>query len=238
MSSLSFLKAIALDLLFPAQCAGCGSGGAFLCGRCMETVTLVPPSCIVCKKLAPARRKILAGRTCKPCRKKSHISSFFSPLLYETGLIRDLVHQLKYRRIREIHIPLAEILARSLRYFAVPIPQDALIVPVPLSPARRRVRGFNQSALIAERLGTELGISVAIDGLKKIKTTTPQMQLAREARLANLIGAFAVTDTAAIQNKTVILLDDVKTTGATLEEAARVLKAAGAKQIWALTVAH
>ena len=238
MAFLPALTRIFLDLLFPIQCAGCADEGSFLCRHCSETLILVPPACIVCKKLVPARDNAIPGRTCKLCRKKSHISSFFSPFLYETGLIRDLIHQLKYRRIREIHIPLAKLLASSLRYFLVPIPPGAIIVPIPLAPARRRVRGFNQSALIAERLWAELGLPLAATVLKKIKNTPPQMELARDARLGNLAGAFAVSDAAAIKNKIVILIDDVKTTGATLEEAAKTLKAAGAKEIRAITIAR
>ena len=100
------------------------------------------------------------------------------------------------------------------------------------------MRGFNQSFLIAQNLGKKLGVEVHRNALRKIKKTVPQMELSREERLKNAIDTFAVSDMPLIRNRTILLLDDVKTTGATLEEASRVFRAAGAKKIWAITVAH
>jgi len=236
-SPLSSLKNAALDLLFPTRCLGCRSEGSFLCQPCISALPMIPPACIVCKKLKPAKPLVIAGRTCKSCRKKSDVFAFFSPYLYEKT-VRDLIHQLKYRRVRAIHAILAGLLRRSLNYFSFRVPAEAIIIPIPLYPSRERVRGFNQSRLIAEALCPTLGVGHRPDILRKIKKTAPQMELTAEKRRTNLIGTFAVADQAAVKDKTVILLDDVKTTGTTLEEAARTLKAAGAKRIWAITVAH
>ena len=133
---------------------------------------------------------------------------------------------------------LADMLYRAIAYHGVVLSRHALIVPIPLYKARERVRGFNQARLIAHALGTRMGIPVRADILLKTKKTAPQMALRREERLTNLVGAFAVSDTESVRNRTIILMDDIKTTGTTLEEAAKVLKAAGAKRIWAITVAH
>lgn len=235
---LSAAKTYALDLLFPPFCAGCGSEGTLLCPACDAGLRFIPPSCFVCKKLVPARGTIAAGRTCAACREKSRIHAFISPFSYDTPAIRDLLHGLKYHRRGDHAAILAGLLHRAIAYHGVVLSRAAVFIPIPLSPARERVRGFNQSALIAEVLGSAIGIPVQSDILKKIKKTKPQMSLSREERLTNLAGAYAVSDRAAVRGKNIILLDDVKTTGATLKEAAKVLKQAGAKKIWAITVAH
>ena len=135
---------------------------------------------------------------------------------------------------------LGDLIADYLSYERISLPHDALIIPIPLHKARERMRGFNQSYLIARPIGERLNIPVLKDILIKIKKTTPQMELTREERLQNALGTFSVSDRSRvlIADKTIIILDDVKTTGATLEEAARVLRAAGAKRILAITLAH
>ncbi len=238
MRLLSVAKTFALDLLFPTACAGCGCEGAYLCDPCAADIPMYAPACFVCKKLVPSQGNAPAGKTCTPCRKKSRIYSSFSPFSYGAGPIKTLIHDLKYRRVRGNAEILGALLYRAIAYHGVILSRDSLIIPIPLHPARRRTRGFNQSRLIADVLGAKLGITVRPDLLKKIKNTRPQMELPREERLKNVTGAFAMSDTATVRNRTCILIDDVKTTGATLESAARTLRAAGAKRIWALTIAR
>jgi len=133
---------------------------------------------------------------------------------------------------------LGEMLCLSLAFHQVTLPQDALLIPIPLHKSRERTRGFNQSRLIAEECAHILNLLVRTDILQRTKKTVPQMELVREARLTNLIGAFAVSDPHAVRNRTCVLIDDIKTTGTTLEEAARALKNVGAKRIWTLTIAR
>lgn len=173
-----------------------------------------------------------------PCRKKSRIYGFFSPFSYDAGPIKTLIHDLKYRHMRGNAEILGGLLYRAIAYHGILLSRDSLIIPIPLHPARERTRGFNQSYLIAQALGEKIGIPARNDILRKIKNTKPQMGLLREERLKNMTGVFIISDIAAIKEKTIILLDDVKTTGATLDEAARVLRDAGAKKVWAITVAH
>ena len=139
---------------------------------------------------------------------------------------------------REIAPLLADMIASHLSRMKVAPPKDALIAPIPLHKSRERERGFNQSLLIANALGGALGIEVRRDLVTKIKKTAPQMQLHREERLKNLLGTFIVPNPASVLKRTIVLVDDVKTTGATIEEAARVLRHAGAKRVWAITAAH
>lgn len=234
----SSCKKFVLDLLFPLSCAGCGREGAYLCDPCAIAIPMYASACFVCKKLVPAHGDIPAGRTCTPCRKKSPIYASFAPFSYDTAAIKTLIHDLKYRRMRGNAEILGALLYRAIAYHGILLSRDSLIIPIPLYKSRVRTRGFNQSLLIADILGAKLGIGVRADLLKKIKNTRAQMKLPREERLKNVAGAFAMSNIAAIRNRTIILLDDVKTTGATLESAARVLRSAGAKRIWALTIAR
>lgn len=238
MQGMASAKHFFLDLLFPAFCAGCGTEGALFCDTCQALAPFIPPSCFVCKKLVPAIGDTPAGRTCEPCRKRSCIYGFFSPFSYDAAGVRTLVHDLKYRRMRDNAAILGDMLYRAIAYHGLVLSQKAMLVPIPLYKSRERVRGFNQAHLIAQVLGACMGIPVQADVLLKIKNTHAQMTLRREERLTNLAGAFAVSDMESVRNRTIILLDDVKTTGATIEEAAKILKAAGAKRIWALTLAH
>lgn len=227
-----------LDLLFPRRCVRCGKEGVMLCTSCRSSIRMVPPTCVVCQKLVPALGIIPPGRTCIYCRKSSTIYAFLSPFPYEEASIRNLIHALKYNRVRVVADDLAFLLTNYLQKFSITLPSDAIMTPIPLYPARERIRGFNQSVEIGRRLAEHTGLAFEPEILKKIKHTTPQIELSEEERKHNLHDTFTVPDMSRIKNKNIVLVDDVKTTGTTLEEAARTLKQAGAKRVWAITVAH
>lgn len=231
-------KSWMLDLLFPPQCCGCGAMGTFLCAACACMLVRIPPQCFVCHAFVPAADTLPPGRTCTRCRARSSIYAFLSPFSYQQHAMRELVHSLKYRRSRDIAHLFADMILSHLATMAVVLPKDALFVPIPLHKSRERMRGFNQSLLIARILGKRLGSEVRGDVLQKIKKTIPQMELRRDQRLQNLAGTYTVSDPLVLKGKTIVLVDDVKTTGTTMEEAARVLKCAGAKRVWAITIAH
>ena len=111
-------------------------------------------------------------------------------------------------------------------------------MPVPLHPRRLRTRGYNQAALLSKFLGSRAGIPVAYELLTRARETRPQTRLSREQRLANVRGAFLVADAEAVSGRRILLVDDVFTTGTTLDECALALKRAGAARIAALTVAR
>jgi ComF family protein len=127
--------------------------------------------------------------------------------------------------------------ARLLSSFAASQHPD-LLIPVPLHSSRLRSRGFNQAVLLGEVLSRQWHIPLLRQGLKRTRATTPQMELNRTERLTNLRGAFVVTDTAALANRSIMLVDDVFTTGSTLAECAQVLRQAGCLQVSAVTIAH
>lgn len=240
LSSLTkFVKTYFLELLFPIYCLGCEkTEGTLFCHACRTGLQMIPPACFVCKKLSPGKKRAPPGRTCKYCRRETAIFAFLSPFLYSDKPLRSLIHALKYNRVKDAGKELADLLLNYLQYFRIVLPNRAILIPIPLYPSKERTRGFNQTRLIAERLSVALGLPLAADLLKKTKDTRAQAELERERRLKNVAGVFEVSRPELLEKKTVILVDDVKTTGATLEEAAKALKKAGASRIWAITIAH
>jgi len=164
----------------------------------------------------------------------AHIPAGISAGRYE-GALRDIIHAFKYEGRRS----LADPLGRLVRDAGRPLLDDCdCIVPVPLHPWRRLRRGFNQARDLAERLDRPV-----VDALWRVRATASQMTLSAGARRTNLRGAFAVSPlcraglySPPIQDRVVVLVDDVRTTGATLDECARVLTNAGAREVRALTV--
>lgn len=150
-------------------------------------------------------------------------------------MARKAIHSLKYQNLRGLALPLARILAGYLddNY----IPADVLI-PVPLHPRRMRERGYNQSLLLARELGVLMGLPVVDDLLLRIKDTPAQVEASNiRERRDNVVGAFVCQDKG-LKGKRVLIIDDVCTTGATLNSCAIALKKAGAGSVWGLTVAR
>jgi ComF family protein len=151
------------------------------------------------------------------------------------GYGRELIHRLKYRDAPELAMPLGRLAAA--RWQAAGQPRPDLLVPMPLHWTRRLVRGYNQAALVAEVVGAELGIPVR-HLLRRTRRTRAQARLDREARQRNLAHAFAVPRRAICENRSIVLLDDVLTTGATLSAASEALRQAGAREIGILILAR
>lgn len=197
------------------------------------------PGCIGCGKFSFGSARVPDGRTCSSCRKKFHIYGFFSPFSHGNELVRELIHTFKYERVRVIGEFLGSCISSYLQKSgALNVRSKSAIVPVPLYPSRERRRGFNQALIIAQVIGRELNITVLPKALKRVKKTKPQVGLSGDARRENVKDVFALGGGNAVRGLTVFLVDDVKTTGATLEEAAKTLKAAGARKIIAVTAAR
>jgi ComF family protein len=164
---------------------------------------------------------------------QAEIDGIRSPFLFD-GLIRRAIHELKYRNLRALVPSLAELMHDYIK--ESPVPGEAL-VPVPLHRKRIRERGYNQSALLARELGRLSGLPVVEDCLIRHSYTPPQARSASVSeRHDNVANAFACRD-GRFQGKRVILIDDVSTSGATLDACARVLKSAGAAAVWGLVIA-
>ncbi len=235
------LKRAILDALFPIFCAACREEGAWMCKRCLNEMKIADfQVCPVCEDAATDK-----GYLCRTCRngRKSSLDGLIAAVSYKNPAIRKLVHNFKYCFVADISEPLAALISRVLirNDFSLP---DALI-PVPLHAKRLRWRGFNQSLLLAEQISGEIAPLMKIevlDWLERKKYNRPQMKIKNyRERLRNVKDIFVLkpdADPAGVRNKTVLLVDDIATTGATLEQCAKVLKSAGARKVFAAVVAR
>ena len=238
-SALRKIHTGVLDTLFPLRCLGCGAPGHNLCDACLATFPRrLRQRCPTCLKATTPR-----GETCFACTGIRSLDGLFAASLYRSSLVAETLHTYKYRFIPAFAEPLGTWLADRIIECDLPLPD--IFIPVPLHPRRLRFRGFNQSALLAETLADTLtpGLSIPVltDCLLRIRYTKPQMKTAsREERLGNLTNAFALApdSQALIRGRSVWLIDDIATTGTTLEECARVLKDAGAKSVFGITLAR
>lgn len=218
-------------LVFPSRCLGCGRRDVVLCEACRPAVPWLPAA--VCPRCT---RRTVDGRLCDRCARAAAppLASVRAACIYG-GVVRTAIQRLKYRHARFLAPFAADLVWASLQ--TRPIQAD-LLVPVPLHPARRRVRGFNQAELIARALGPRLGTPVRPSLLARVRDTPPQVGKTAAERRRNIQGAFACPDPSAAAGQRVALVDDVMTTGATLEACARPLVAAGAARVVALVVAR
>ena len=223
------LKRVALNLFFPEWCLGCGKEGDYICRVCRQGLPVItPPICIRCG------RPQSPGMICRGCGDvPAEIDGIRSPFVFN-GIIRQAIHEIKYRNLRALVPPLAGFLYDYL--VKNPILGEVL-VPVPLHRKRWRERGYNQSALLAQELGRLSGLPVVADCLVRHSYTPPQARSnGVSERHKNVADAFKCLD-GVFQGKQVLLLDDVSTSGATLNACARALKAAGAATVWGLVMA-
>jgi len=216
-----------LNLLFPPRCVVCGQLDTWLCAPCTAQLSWIRgPVCLRCG--APLDH----GELCARCRKSPpRLDAIRSPLLFE-GPLRVAVHRLKYRHAWELAEPLADLLA--VYWHAHPLPVD-IIVPVPLHPSRLRKRGYNQAALLARAFGARVGLAVDEQALQRVRATASQMRLSAHDRRRNVEGAFCCSN-GRVKGHSVLLIDDVCTTGATLEACADALRSGGAEAVSALTL--
>jgi ComF family protein len=157
-----------------------------------------------------------------------------SVVLYD-GVMKDAIHKFKFEGRRALSVPLGGFLTSYLGCGDIPAERIDVIIPLPLSGKRERQRGYNQSELLAREIAGHYSIAIDITSLKKVKNITPQFELSRKERLLNVKGAFVCSP---LTGKNVLLIDDIYTTGATVREAAGSLKAAGARNVYVLTLAR
>ncbi len=218
------------DLVFPKKCAGCQAEGPWLCPECFEKIIIVKAAfCPFCQRITPQ------GQYCSRCRPRFNLTGVIIAANYENPL-KDAIHKYKYDRIRELAEPLSELLVMRLE---AGFPTGNLVlIPVPLTKERERERGFNQAEVLAKKLSQAFDLSLVTNVLRRTKNRPAQITLTGRERRENIKGVFEVKgDLVKIKGKTILLLDDVMTTGATLNEAAGVLKKAGARNIWGLVLA-
>lgn len=223
-----------LDIFSPPMCVVCTKVGRefrFLCSPCLAHLALNPQFvCPVCRRRFPQRG--FERKVCVEHRSSTSLWGLFSFCFYH-GALQKAVAALKFKGVKEVgELIVQEACARARVGECLPF---CVITPIPLHPRRLRQRGFNQSEVIARALCKLVGFPLQPDALKRVRFAPPQIGLDPQQRKENVKGVFGVKE-GALFRKDVILVDDVCTTGATLNEAARVLRAAGVKRVWAVVL--
>lgn len=239
-SCLSFcknIKEIGIECLFPTKCLNCQAEGEILCDDCFSLIEIIDQKyCHICNK----RKPLNVFKCSSHCR--SHLFHLFFATIYNKDpLIQGLIHRFKYPPlIKKLDFVLAKIILVHFELIGVKPDffADFIVIPIPLYFKKNRARGFNQSVEIAEIVSAELKITLNLHIVKRIKNTQPQIKLmTKEEKKDNVANAFECIDSDLIQNKNILLIDDVYTTGSTMEECAKTLKKAGAKRVFGCVIA-
>lgn len=226
-----------LDTLFPVHCFLCGQDNAWICERCLSQIKInTEHVCGVCEKVSTPD-----GRSCQECKKKNHLDGLIVASFYTQNSISQAVHLFKYRFISDLHVPLGNLMIKTIQKTEMPLPD--FIIPIPLHQRRLRWRGFNQSELLSNHLAKNLlpdcELEMCADLLIRNRYTPPQMQIKNYSqRKQNISGAFSLKDSKLVKNKTILLVDDIATTGSTIFECAKILKTAGANEVFAVVIAR
>jgi ComF family protein len=217
------------DLVFPPRCVSCERSGTWLCPDCESRIELIQrPVCPICGQ--PGDRAGL----CHSCRQSPPHIDGIRAVGYLEGPLRVAIHRFKYSNLRPLAAPLGQLLVAYLQRNRLDV---EAIVPVPLHSSRLRERGYNQSELLARELGKALGFPVLTESLLRVKSTAPQVGLSAPQRQENVRGAFECRDDR-VTGQSILLIDDVCTTGATLESCSLALQQRGARHVWGLVLAR
>lgn len=221
------------EILFPRQCLGCKKLGTLLCADCYPNVPfLYEQICPICQHPS------ISGLTHPRCQSPWAIDGVVSLTKYR-GISRALVKQIKYRGATVVTEIIPDLIATYQQHEPLHLP-PAIITPIPLHPKTLNQRGFNQSALIAQQLSQATHFPYIENVLIRQRHTKSQTTFSKSDRLTNVKDAFALGDINKkdLRGASFILVDDVFTTGATLREAAKVLKRSGAAKVYGFAIAH
>ncbi len=222
-----------LDWLYPPRCILCSSllplqeTERFLCEHCRRNRTWLEKP--VCQKCG---RKLEDGETlCHRCKKENFVfEKGFAVFSY--GQVKPVIAHFKFKEFKKDGIPLSGIMADYLEtFYPEVIKETELLMPVPMHEKKKKRRGFNQAELLGEGVAKRTGLSCSNHNLRRIRETIPQSSLSQAQRKENLKGAFALAFPEEIIGKTVLLIDDIFTTGTTINECAKVLYKGGAKRV-------
>jgi len=245
-SMIEYTKEGLLNFIFPLDCKICEkpireSKGYSICEDCFKTIELIEqPYCVKCgKPLIPTvffkqNRKIL----CLDCKRKKYSFEFSRSTGVYDKVLKKCIHLFKYYGEKKLAKPLGKLMVDSLVKNDEFKKKIDLIIPVPLHGNDLKKRGFNQSVLLGKVIGDYLSIPVGESVLIKKKITLFQVNLSKKERKKNILRAFSVEKPEEIKGKNILILDDVFTTGATIEECAKELMKARTKNIFVLTLAR
>jgi len=218
---LEKLKNFIWDVLFPKYCFSCHRQGSFLCQDCKSTLEIIDKH----QKLNTVKYR--------------YLDDLYFPLEYKGYLIKNLIQKFKYEPfVKELSKTLSDLIIEHFQLIEEkPDFSNFLVLPIPLEKKKLKWRGFNQSSEIGKNIAQYFKVDFLDNILMKNKKTLPQVALPEAERRKNVLGVFSVKLPEKIQGRKILLIDDVYTTGTTMEEAAKVLKTAGAKEIIGVVVA-
>lgn len=233
-----------LTLFFPVRCAVCEKEtegmkkNKLICSACLKSFT--PSTSFYCPL---CQAKSIDGGVCFSClplaKGKFHLDRLFTPFSYKEPAIRKTIKSFKYDFIERLVEPIGRLMAKYLEKISNETDfKNFVIVPVPLHKLRFNRRGYNQSELVAFEISKFLNLGIATDLMAKVRSTKDQASLKEEIRTENIEGAFVCLKPEGVPGKKIMLVDDVYTTGATMNECARVLKESGAAEVWGLAIAR
>jgi competence protein ComFC len=219
------------DVLFPDRCAACGKAVSCvqhnMCGNCADKIVLIRSGCPVCSG------SLSKGR-CGICSERAFYLSKNIAVAEYDGVMKELLHNLKFKGMRRLHVPIARMVLREtvLRDVGADV-----MTYVPMNARKKWKRGFNQSELIAKYVAAKSGIPFH-HLLKEKRKTETQRELSLRQRFINAIDRYYTQNNTIIRNKKILIIDDIFTTGSTINECARVLRDAGAADVFSITVAR
>ena len=218
-----------IDWLFPPICGGCQKPGVRWCSGCQsKTVVLEPPLCMKCGSV------VRVPGICGACRKSPPHFSALSSWAEFSGPLRNALHRLKYQN----DLALGETFSKFLIQRLLDLEWEVdLVVPVPLAAGRQAERGYNQASMLARPLALASGIEYQPGALLKVRETPSQVGLSIDQRKVNVQNAFSGR-TALTAGKRILIVDDICTSGATVDACSEALIQSGAKEIFALTLAR
>ena len=224
-----------LDLVFPKKCVRCRKLGAYICPSCFALIAFFDSYlCLVCNRAS------FDGKTHPGCITRFSIDGATASIVYK-GVVKKLLYQFKYQpNLTDLRSVLSELFYEGIiqqEQVHEWISYKPVFVPIPLSQVKLRKRGYNQAKLLAEDLAKRFELSCQ-DMLTRVKDTKTQVTYDRKGRLENIKGAFELSKQFDNRLQHIILVDDVITSGATMLEAAKVLKKAGTKCVWGIALAH
>lgn len=230
-----------LKLIFPDRCIFCGkptklySANPNVCDRCAESVhSIYVENCVKCG----AKLDNHYNPYCRDCQSLNYICADGVSVFHYKDVKKTIFH-FKYKGYKTDGIILGRYMADCLKNSNCgEVLRADIIVPVPLSIKKEKKRGFNQTAILAEEIGLEFGIDCCCDMLRRIKNTSPQSKMTETERKHNVMNVFKFNDNYSVDGKNILLVDDIFTTGSTVEECARTLMYAGANKIYFITLAR
>ena len=230
------------EILYPRHCLLCrekiplDEQKDLVCLKCLKEISPhLPPFCRKCGR--GFAQENTASHICGEClNTRFYFERAWAVYPYKENA-RKLIHQFKYKNKIFLAKPLSGLMIDFIQQYHLPLNHCDCLIPIPLSPAKLREREFNQAEVLAKEITGHFGIRLLRNNLKRVRDTPAQADLDKESRWKNISGAFRITNPETIKGKTILLVDDVLTTGATASEASRVLKNARASAVYVFTLA-